>query len=60
MEHITQFIINNSDIIAPVRGFLLVHFSASIITVITKTKSTKLYKLIEALALVWGKAKDKK
>ncbi len=59
MEYITNLITNNMEIVVSIVGFLILHFSASILTAITKTKNTKFYKLVEVLALVVKEAKQK-
>lgn len=53
---ILDFIDSNMGMIA---GILATHFGASILTVFTKTRNSKWYRLIEILALVIKKAKDK-
>jgi len=58
MDKVIELINGNQEILATIVGFLLLHFGASIATATTKTKDTKFYKLLEALALVVKKAKD--
>jgi len=60
MDKIIEMISGNQAILVTVVGFLLTHFAASIATATTKTKNNKWYKLLEALALVVKKAKEKK
>lgn len=59
LDTVLDFIKNNGELIALINGLLMTHFGASVYVASTKTKASKLYKIIEALALVIGKTKEK-
>lgn len=52
-------IMGNPEVVAMILSVTGTSWVASIITVFTKTRKSKWYKIIEILALVWGKAKEK-
>ena len=58
MEFITPIIVENADAIAGILLAMGGSFIAKLFVMFTKTKQSKWYKLVEALALVFGKVKD--
>lgn len=59
METVTQLIIENSDAIAGILVAVSASLMSKAVLWTTKTRDSKWYKLLEALALVGGKVKDK-
>lgn len=58
LDKVLEFVQNESELITVIISFLLAHFGASAYVASTATKAGKLYKIIEALALVTKKAKE--
>lgn len=58
LDTIPALVMANPEIVASLLGITGTSFVASILTVFTKTRKSKWYKLIELLAFVWGRAKE--
>lgn len=58
METLRLLIMNNPDIVLGLFSVILTIFGAKITVITTKTRDNKWYKLIELLAMLWGKAKE--
>ncbi len=58
LELITTFIVNNPEIIMAMLTAAFTSFGASALTIVTKTKVSLAYKVLEVIALNVGKAKD--
>ena len=55
---IPNVVMENPEIVSVLLGITGTSWVASLITVFTKTRKSKWYKLVELLAFVWGKAKE--